>query len=88
MTDSTKAIKTRRERFASVAPRRVENFQKAARSLERCSRNASYEYSDAEAERVVQLAQKAVDRISDAFFGNTEPEDTALILDAEVDLDG
>lgn len=59
--------KSKRERFRSLAEKRVSNALKALRNVGRMGNAASYEYTRTEADMIVAAIRAAVDDAADAF---------------------
>lgn len=66
-------LKTPRERFRTVAPGRFEQFVKRAKLLERCASD-NYEYTEAEAEWIIEQVEGITAKIRNAFREPEAPE--------------
>ncbi len=64
-----KIVKTRRERFISLAPMRVNKVLKSLKSVGNCANVLSYEYSPEEAERVLSAIDNAILDVRHQFTG-------------------
>lgn len=69
---------SKRERFLKLAPKRVNNVLKALQRLANCSGKGGYEYTAAEADKIVKAVQRAVDAMSNRFSGTKESNSFTL----------
>lgn len=69
---------SKRERFLKLAPKRVNNVLKALQRLSNCSGKGGYEYTQAEAEKIVKAIQNAVAVVENRFSGTKEASSFTL----------
>ena len=73
--------KTKRERFKSLIKPRLGRALKSIALVGRCGRRASYEYSQREAEQVIELLEKAIARVREEFADKKAEMDVDLSFD-------
>ena len=78
--DQVAKRKTPRERFRFVAPKRTQKVLDALSLLERCGKSLTYEYEDAEIEKIFVVIRDAVERAYECFGENEEPEKVVFQL--------
>lgn len=73
--DRVREMKTPRERFLTVAPRRTEQVLVEMDKLERCTNRAAYEYTDEEAREILSALEASYDKIRRGFEGEGGPRE-------------
>ena len=59
------------ERFCKIAERRVNQIIDDMEKLGNCSAKASYDYTEAEVEQIIDALQKEIMRLRERFEGKT-----------------
>ena len=60
-------VKSKRERFESIASSRVNKIITSMQSLQKCSNTYNYEYSEEDIRKMMNVLRKQLDDVKSAF---------------------
>jgi len=61
-------VKTKRERFETIAAKRVQKIINDMNSLAKCANKNNYEYNDEDIKKMVKVLKQKIKNLEDFFF--------------------
>lgn len=61
-------MKTKRERFETIAAKRVQKIINDMNSLAKCANKNNYEYNDEDIKKMVKVLKQKIKNLEDFFF--------------------